>query len=165
MSKALIIDDEQQMRRLLRMLLESRGYEVCEAEEGQRGLQEAAFHRPEVVLLALGLPGLGGLEVLKRLREWSPVPVLILSVRDQESMKLAAFDAGADDYVTKPFSTAELLAYRTRAPAAVEQHPTDEHLLPIYVALGAAGEGAKAHRLHSSVEFAALRMDAYEFAA
>lgn len=61
--------------------------------------------------------------------------------------------------------TAELLAYRTRAPAAVEQHPTDEHLLPIYVALGAAGEGAKAHRLHSSVEFAALRMDAYEFAA
>jgi two-component system KDP operon response regulator KdpE len=110
MSKALIIDDEQQMRRLLRMVLESRGYEVCEADEGQRGLQEAAFHRPDVVLLDLGLPGLGGLEVLKRLREWTDVPVLILSVRDQETVKVEALELGADDYVTKPFGTAELLA-------------------------------------------------------
>lgn len=110
MSKALIIDDEQQMRRLLRMVLESRGYEVCEAAEGQLGLQEAAFHRPDVVLLDLGLPGLGGIEVLKRLREWSDVPVLILSVRDQESVKVEALEHGADDYVTKPFGTAELLA-------------------------------------------------------
>jgi two-component system KDP operon response regulator KdpE len=110
MSKALIIDDEQQMRRLLRMVLESRGYEVCEAADGQLGLQEAAFHRPDVVLLDLGLPGLGGIEVLKRLREWSDVPVLILSVRDQETVKVEALELGADDYVTKPFGTAELLA-------------------------------------------------------
>jgi two-component system KDP operon response regulator KdpE len=110
MSKALIIDDEQQMRRLLRMVLESRGYEVCEASDGQLGLQEAAFHRPDVVLLDLGLPGLGGIEVLKRLREWSDVPVLILSVRDQETVKVEALELGADDYVTKPFGTAELLA-------------------------------------------------------
>lgn len=110
MSKALIIDDEQQMRRLLRMVLESRGYEVCEAAEGQLGLQEAAFHRPDVVLLDLGFPGLGGIEVLKRLREWSDVPVLILSVRDQETVKVEALELGADDYVTKPFGTAELLA-------------------------------------------------------
>jgi two-component system, OmpR family, KDP operon response regulator KdpE len=110
MSKALIIDDEQQMRRLLRMLLESRGYEVCEADEGQRGLQEVAFQRPDVVLLDLGLPGLSGLEVLKRLREWSDVPVLILSVRDQETVKVEALEAGADDYVTKPFGSAELMA-------------------------------------------------------
>lgn len=110
MSKALIIDDEQQMRRLLRMVLESRGYEVCEADEGQRGLQEAAFHHPDVVLLDLGLPGIGGIDVLKRLREWSDVPVLILSVRDQESIKVEALENGADDYVTKPFGSAELLA-------------------------------------------------------
>lgn len=113
MSKALIIDDEQQMRRLLRMVLESRGYEVCEAAEGQLGLQEAAFHRPDVVLLDLGLPGMNGIEVLKRLREWSDVPVLILSVRDQEAVKVEALENGADDYVTKPFGTAELLARLT----------------------------------------------------
>lgn len=110
MTKALIIDDEQQMRRLLRMVLESRGYEVCETDEGQRGLQEAAFHRPDVVLLDLGLPGIGGLDVLKRLREWSDVPVLVLSVRDQEAVKVQALENGADDYVTKPFGSAELLA-------------------------------------------------------
>ncbi|MBN8417349.1 MAG: response regulator transcription factor [Verrucomicrobia bacterium] len=113
MSKALIIDDEQQMRRLLRMVLESRGYEVCEAADGQVGLQEAAFHRPDVVLLDLGLPGMNGIEVLKRLREWSDVPVLILSVRDQETIKVEALENGADDYVTKPFGTAELLARLT----------------------------------------------------
>jgi two-component system KDP operon response regulator KdpE len=113
MSKALIIDDEQQMRRLLRMVLESRDYEVCEAAEGQLGLQEAAFHRPDVVLLDLGLPGMSGIEVLKRLREWSDVPVLILSVRDQETIKVQALENGADDYVTKPFGTAELLARLT----------------------------------------------------
>ncbi|WP_461786364.1 response regulator [Prosthecobacter sp.] len=110
MSKALIIDDEQQMRRLLSMVLESRGYEVCEAADGQLGLQEAAFQRPDVVLLDLGLPGLGGIDVLKRLREWTDVPVLILSVRDQETVKVEALELGADDYVTKPFGTAELLA-------------------------------------------------------
>ena len=113
MSKALIIDDEQQMRRLLRMVLESRGYEVSEAAGGQLGLQEAAFLRPDVVLLDLGLPGMSGLEVLKRLREWSDVPVLILSVRDQEGVKVEALECGADDYVTKPFGTAELLARLT----------------------------------------------------
>lgn len=110
MSRALIIDDEPQMRRLLRMLLESRGYEVCEAGEGPRGLQEAAWQRPDVVLLDLGLPGIGGLEVLKRLREWSDVPVLVLSVRDQENVKVEALELGADDYVTKPFGSAELMA-------------------------------------------------------
>ena len=110
MGKALIIDDEPQMRRLLRMVLESRGYDVCEADDGLRGLQEAAFHRPDVVLLDLGLPGMGGIETLSRLREWSDVPVLILSVRDQETVKVQALETGADDYVTKPFGSAELLA-------------------------------------------------------
>ncbi|MEO5715642.1 MAG: response regulator transcription factor [Luteolibacter sp.] len=107
---ALIIDDEIQIRRLLRLALESRDYVVREAETGRLGLQEAAFHRPDVVLLDLGLPDMGGLEVLKNLREWSAVPVLILSVRDEEDVKVAALENGADDYVTKPFSTAELVA-------------------------------------------------------
>lgn len=107
---ALVIDDEIQIRRLLRLALESRGYEVRDAENGQLGLQEAAFHRPDVVLLDLGLPDMDGSEVLRRLREWSDVPVLVLSVRDQEGVKVQAFENGADDYVTKPFSTAELMA-------------------------------------------------------
>lgn len=110
---ALIIDDEVQIRRLLRLALESRGYAVAEAETGELGLQAAVFRKPDVILLDLGLPDLDGVAVLRRLREWSQVPVLILSVRDQEPVKLAAFDAGADDYVTKPFSTAELLARLT----------------------------------------------------
>jgi two-component system KDP operon response regulator KdpE len=107
---ALIIDDEVQIRRLLRVALEAAGYAVHDAETGQMGLQEIALRRPDVVVLDLGLPDMGGLEVLRRLREWSEVPVLILSVRDDEADKVAALDAGADDYVTKPFSTAELLA-------------------------------------------------------
>ena len=107
---ALIIDDEIQIRRLLRLALESRGYTVREAENGRLGLQEAAFHRPDVLLLDLGLPDMDGLQVLKNLREWSQVPVLVLSVRDQEDTKVSALENGADDYVTKPFSTAELVA-------------------------------------------------------
>ncbi len=107
---ALIIDDEVQIRRLLRLTLEAHGYKVFEAVDGQSGLLEAGQRRPEVVLLDLGLPDLDGLTVLKRLREWSRVPVVVLSVRDQEEDKIAALDHGADDYVTKPFSTGELLA-------------------------------------------------------
>ena len=106
----LIIDDELQIRRLLRVTLESVDYIVHEAETGESGLAEIAFRRPDVVILDLGLPDLGGIEVLKRLREWSETPVVILSVRDDEEEKVRALDAGADDYVTKPFSAAELMA-------------------------------------------------------
>jgi two-component system KDP operon response regulator KdpE len=111
---ALVIDDEPQIRRLLRVTLEANGYRVFDAATGQDGIAQAAQRRPDVVLLDLGLPDLDGVEVLKRLREWSRVPVLILSVRDREDDKVAALDAGADDYVTKPFATGELLA-RVRA--------------------------------------------------
>jgi two-component system KDP operon response regulator KdpE len=107
---ALIIDDEVQIRRLLRLTLEAHGYRVFEADTGQSGLLEAAQRRPEIVLLDLGLPDLDGVTVLKRLREWSRVPVVVLSVRDREEDKIAALDHGADDYITKPFSTGELLA-------------------------------------------------------
>jgi len=106
----LVIDDEVQIRRLLRLTLESTGYSVREAENGSLGLNEAAVRRPDVVILDLSLPDLPGLEVLRRLREWSHLPVLILSVRGQESDKIAALDAGADDYLTKPFGGGELLA-------------------------------------------------------
>ena len=111
---ALIIDDEVQIRRLLRVALEAENYRVHEAENGQQGLVEIANCKPAVILLDLGLPDLEGLEVLKRLREWSQTPVLVLSVRDREADKVAALDNGADDYLTKPFGTAELLA-RLRA--------------------------------------------------
>ena len=107
---ALIIDDERQIRRLLRITLESQGYLVHEAETGEAGLAEVAFHRPDIVILDLGLPDLDGVQVLRRLREWSETPVVVLSVRDEEEQKVRALDAGADDYITKPFSTIELLA-------------------------------------------------------
>jgi two-component system KDP operon response regulator KdpE len=106
----LVIDDEVQMRRLLRLSLESNGYRVFEAASGQEGLVEAAQRRPEIILLDLGLPDLDGVTVLKRLREWTQVPIIILSVREREEDKIAALDNGADDYVPKPFSTGELLA-------------------------------------------------------
>jgi two-component system, OmpR family, KDP operon response regulator KdpE len=107
---ALVIDDEVQIRRLLRVCLEGDGYRVMEAASGQEGIMQAAQHPPDVILLDLGLPDIDGVTVLKRLREWSRVPVVVLSVRDREQDKVAALDNGADDYVTKPFGTAELLA-------------------------------------------------------
>jgi two-component system KDP operon response regulator KdpE len=107
---ALIIDDEKQIRRLLRFALEAADHEVYEAETGQAGLAQVVQYRPDIVLLDLGLPDMEGAKVLRRLREWTDVPVLILSVRDDAEEKVAALDAGADDYVTKPFDTAELLA-------------------------------------------------------
>lgn len=106
----LVIDDEIQIRRLLRLTLEAAGHRVREAATGALGLNEAAVQRPDAIILDLSLPDLGGLEVLRRLREWTQLPVLILSVRDGEAEKIAALDAGADDYLTKPFGGGELLA-------------------------------------------------------
>lgn len=106
----LVIDDEPQIRRLLRVTLEANDYEVFDAATGQDGIAQAAQCRPEIILLDLGLPDLDGVEVLKRIREWSRVPIIILSVRDRENDKIAALDAGADDFVTKPFGSGELLA-------------------------------------------------------
>ena len=106
----LIIDDEVQIRRLLRLTLESAGYRVRDAATGSLGLNEAAVTRPDAIILDLSLPDLNGLEVLRRLREWSELPVLILSVRGEEAATIAALDAGADDYLTPPFGGGELLA-------------------------------------------------------
>jgi two-component system KDP operon response regulator KdpE len=128
-NRILVIDDEPQIRRLLRIALEAHDYEVLEAADGAAGLAEAATRQPDIVLLDLGLPQLSGLEVLHRLREWSAVPVLILSVQNAGEDKVRALDLGADDYVTKPFDTAELLARlrvllrRTQPP----EEPVFEH--------------------------------------
>jgi two-component system, OmpR family, KDP operon response regulator KdpE len=122
---ALVIDDEPQIRRLLRVTLESNGYEVVDAVNGNEGIVQAAQCRPDVILLDLGLPDMDGIEVLKRIREWSRVPVIILSVRDRENDKIAALDAGADDFVTKPFGSGELLArLRTTLRRSQPQSPT-----------------------------------------
>ena len=110
----LVIDDEVQIRRLLRITLEAAGITVVEADTGRIGLEEAARSHPDAVVLDLGLPDMGGLEVLKLLREWSKVPVLVLTVLAAEADKVSALDKGADDYLTKPFGSAELLA-RIRA--------------------------------------------------
>jgi two-component system KDP operon response regulator KdpE len=109
-SVVLIIDDEIQIRRLLRVSLEANGYRVYEVASGNDGLTLAAALRPDVVILDLGLPDMDGLDALRRLREWSHSPVVVLSVRDADEDKIAVLDAGADDYVTKPFSMGELLA-------------------------------------------------------
>jgi two-component system KDP operon response regulator KdpE len=106
----LIVDDETQIRRFLRISLESNGFRVHEATTGAQGLAQAALLRPDALILDLGLPDDEGLNILKRLREWSRVPVVVLSVRDSDTDKVSLLDAGADDYLTKPFSVDELLA-------------------------------------------------------
>ncbi|MFA6172907.1 MAG: response regulator [Kiritimatiellales bacterium] len=124
----LIIDDEVQIRRLLKVTLEAEQYRVYEAETGQTGLIELAHRKPDVVLLDLGLPDMDGIDVLRRLREWSKVPVLILSVRQGVEDKVSALDAGADDYLTKPFHSAELTA-RLRA---IQRHTAAEMAEPVF---------------------------------
>ena len=127
MSRVLVVDDEPQILRALGINLRARGYEVDLAPDGERALDVAARHHPDVVVLDLGLPGLDGVDVIRGLRGWSQVPIVVLSVRDAEGDKVAALDAGADDYVTKPFGMDELLA-RLRA-ALRRTTPAEEEAL------------------------------------
>ena len=106
----LVIDDEVQLRRLIRASVERNGYTVLEAATGEEGIAAAVQSQPNIVILDLGLPDMDGMVVLRRLREWSSVPVIVLSVRDRDADKVTALDEGANDYLTKPFSTSELLA-------------------------------------------------------
>ena len=120
----LLVEDEPQMRRFLRVALEGSGHHFLEAATAQEGLTLAASHRPQVILLDLGLPDMDGLELTQRLREWCTTPIIVLSARGQEADKIGALDAGADDYLTKPFSTGELLA-RIRV-ALRHERPSEE---------------------------------------
>ncbi len=117
----LVIDDEVQIRRLLELTLQANGYRVLLAGTGEEGLRRAAMDRPELIVLDLGLPDMDGLEILKKLRQWATVPIVILSVRDAESVIIGCLDAGADDYLVKPFRSGELLA---RVRAAIRHRPS-----------------------------------------
>jgi two-component system KDP operon response regulator KdpE len=125
MTRVLVVDDEPQILRGLRTNLVARGYEVDTAPDGEAALDLAAQRRPDIVILDLGLPGIDGVEVIRGLRTWTTVPIIVLSAREQESQKVDALDAGADDFVTKPFGMGELLA-RVRASERRAVPPDDE---------------------------------------
>jgi two-component system KDP operon response regulator KdpE len=108
--RVLAVDDETSIRRYLRAALSAEGFAVYEAATGQEAINAVLAHHPDIIILDLGLPDIDGIEVTRRLREWSPTPIIILSVREAEGDKIAALDAGADDYLTKPFGTGELMA-------------------------------------------------------
>lgn len=122
--KVLVIDDEQAVRRFLRTSLSAYGYEISEAVTGSEGLLAVVNNHADLIILDLSLPDIDGIAITKRIREWSQVPILILSVQDQDLVKIAALDAGADDYVTKPFSIGELMA-RMRVALRHQQTSTE----------------------------------------
>jgi len=119
MTRILVVDDEAQIRKALSVNLSARGYDVDLAASGEEALAHAAAHHPDLVLLDIGLPGIDGVAVVEGLRGWTTVPIIMLSVRDDEADKVRALDAGADDYVTKPFGMNEVLA---RLRAALRRH-------------------------------------------
>jgi two-component system, OmpR family, KDP operon response regulator KdpE len=122
--RILVVDDEAAIRRFLRTALDTGEFSLHEAENGHAALAAAVATRPDIILLDLGLPDMDGIEVLRRIREWSPVPIIVLSVREREDEKVKALDAGADDYLTKPFGIAELLArIRVSLRRSLQQAP------------------------------------------
>jgi two-component system KDP operon response regulator KdpE len=127
--RVLVVDDELPIRKFLRAALTAHRYEVFEAASGQEALSAVIAHRPDLLILDLGLPDMEGIEVTRRLREWSKIPIIILSVREHEADKVATLDAGADDYLTKPFGTGELLA-RMRAAMRRTAPTTDA---PVFI--------------------------------
>lgn len=126
--RVLVVDDERAIRRFLQISLTAHGHTVFEAASGQEALQAVVANRPDLIILDLGLPDVEGIEVTRRLREWTRTPIIILSVRGHETDKIAALDAGADDYLTKPFSVGELLA---RLRVAL-RHAAPEESAPVF---------------------------------
>lgn len=128
--RVLVVDDERAIRRFLRTSLAAHGYAVYEASTGQEALSAVVGDRPDLIILDLGLPDLNGLEVTRQLREWTRIPIIVLSVREEEATKVAALDAGADDYLTKPFGMAELMA-RIRVALRHAEQPASEPVFEI----------------------------------
>lgn len=131
--RILIVDDEPQIRKFLRISLTAHGYDIVEAVRGQEGVEKCALEQPDLVILDLGLPDMDGQEVIASIREWSEVPIVVLSVRAGETEKVAALDRGANDYVTKPFGIAELLA---RVRAALRTHKAQAGEQPSEIVAG-----------------------------
>jgi len=137
--RILVVDDEAPIRRYLRAALSAQGFTVYESALGEEALQAVLSHRPDMIILDLGLPDIDGIEVTRRLREWSQTPIIILSVREAEQDKIAALDAGADDYLTKPFGTGELLA-RMRVALRKQSSAANE---PIFESKGLSVDFAR----------------------
>lgn len=127
-ARVLVVDDERQIRRMLRAALEGYGFNIAEAASGREGLSQTSIFHPDLIVLDLGLPDIDGIEVIKNLRDWTQIPIIVLSVREHEDDKIKALDAGADDYVTKPFSMGELLA-RLRVALRRAAKSDDEPIL------------------------------------
>jgi two-component system KDP operon response regulator KdpE len=151
MTKVLVIDDEVRFARALAISLRARGYDVDTATTGEQGLEQAAQGHPDVVVLDLGLPGIDGLDVLRGLRGWTTVPVIVLSARHGEPSKVDALDAGADDYITKPFGMDELLARlravvrRATPDSAAPVIATDDFTLDLAAKTACAADGTAIH--------------------
>jgi two-component system KDP operon response regulator KdpE len=128
--RILVVDDEPPIRRYLRAALSAQGFSIYEAANGQEALNAVITDRPDIIILDLGLPDIDGIEVTRQLREWSQTPIIILSVREAEQDKIAALDAGADDYLTKPFSTGELMA-RMRVVMRRQSSTPEEPILQV----------------------------------
>ena len=128
--RILVVDDENPIRRFLKVVLAAQGYSVFEAASGQQALESVVGTRPDLIILDLGLPDIDGVEVTRRLREWSQTPIIILSVREAEADKIAALDAGADDYLVKPFGAGELMA-RIRAAMRRQADEAEEPVIQV----------------------------------
>ena len=160
MTRVLVVDDEPQIRRALRTSLEAHGYQVQTASNGEEAVVAAAEAEPDLVFLDLGLPDIDGTDVIRRVRSFSPVPVIVLSVRDRQTDKVAALDAGADDYVTKPFGMEEVLARLRAALRRGPVEPVEPAMLafgPLVVDLGRRLVSLDGERVHlTKTEYALL---------
>jgi two-component system KDP operon response regulator KdpE len=125
----LVVEDEPEIRKFLRSSLGAEGYRVVESPNGRRGATDAGMHKPDLAIVDLGLPDFDGIEVIRRIREWSPMPIIVLSARIQERSKIDALDTGADDYITKPFGVGELLARVRAALRHAAQPPSGKPLV------------------------------------
>ena len=159
MTRVLIVDDERQIRRALSLNFGARGYEVSESPSGESALSEIVQAHPDIVLLDLGLPGMDGITVIEKLRTWTNVPIIVLTARDDERSKVRALDAGADDYVTKPFGIAELVA---RVGAALRRGP-DIQPLPAMVVTEGFHLDLAAHRASVGPTMTATRLTPTEW--